>query len=266
MYAFDYVKPATVADAVAALGREDAQPIAGGQTLIPTLKARLAQPSVLVDLTGIAEMKGICEKGAAIAVGAATTHGALQHDPLVRAKIPALAALAGHVGDPQVRNRGTVGGSLANNDPAACYPAAALALGATLHTSSGRAIGADDYFQGMFDTALEEGELLVWVDFPVPGRAAYEKFEQPASRFAMVGVFVAEAPGGPRVAVTGAGEAGVFRWAEAEAALAGSFTAEAVAGLTHPADGLIGDLHATPAYRAHLIGVLTKRAVAKATG
>ncbi|MEM9781869.1 MAG: xanthine dehydrogenase family protein subunit M [Pseudomonadota bacterium] len=262
MYAFDYVKPASLQDAVAAMGREDAQAIAGGQTLIPTLKQRLAQPSVLVDLSGIAEMQGVCEKGNAIAVGAGTTHRALATDPLVQAKIPSLAALAGNVGDPQVRNRGTVGGSIANNDPSACYPAAAMALRAVMHTSTGRAIAADTYFQGMFDTALEEGELLVSIDFAVPETGNYQKFEQPASRFAMVGVYVAKFAEGVRVAVTGAGEGGVFRWAEAEQALSADFNAGAVAALKHPVEGMIGDLHATPDYRAHLIGVMTKRAVA----
>ncbi|MEO1467622.1 MAG: FAD binding domain-containing protein [Pseudomonadota bacterium] len=264
MYAFDYVKPATLQDAIAAMGREDAQAIAGGQTLIPTLKQRLAQPAVLVDLTGVAEMTGICEKDGAIAIGAATRHAAVASDALVTARIPGLAALAGQIGDPQVRNRGTIGGSLANNDPAACYPAAALGLGATFHTSTGRSIGADDYFQGMFETALDEGELLVSIDFPMPQASAYVKFEQPASRFAMVGVFVARMAGGARVAVTGASDGGVFRWAEAEAALASSFSADALAGLTLPADGMLGDLHATPEYRAHLVAVMTRRAIAAA--
>lgn len=264
MYAFDYVKPATLQDALAALAQEDAQAIAGGQTLVPTLKQRLAMPSILVDLTGIAEMKGICEGDGAISIGAATRHGEIETNELVRAKIPALAKLAGRVGDPQVRNRGTVGGSLANNDPSACYPAAALGLGATMVTSAGRRIEADDYFQGMFDTALEEGELLVSIDWPVPSRAAYMKFEQPASHFPLVGVFVAEHASGPRVAVTGASEGGVFRWTEAEAALAADFAPEAVADLKASADGLIGDMHASPDYRAHLIGVMTKRAVAAA--
>ncbi|MGF1551684.1 MAG: FAD binding domain-containing protein [Paracoccaceae bacterium] len=264
MYAFDYVKPTSLQEALNALAQEDAQPIAGGQTLIPTLKSRLAQPSILVDLTAIAEMRGICEGEGTVAIGAATRHGEVDASELVRSKIPALAKLASRVGDPQVRNRGTIGGSLANNDPSACYPAAALGLGATLKTSSGRAIVADDYFQGMFDTALEEGELLVSIDFPVPKRAAYMKFEQPASHFPLVGVFVAELADGARVAVTGASESGVFRWAEAEAALSSDFAPSAGEGLKASADGLIGDLHASPAYRAHLIGVMTKRAVAAA--
>lgn len=265
MYAFDYVKPTSLADAVAALAAEDAQAIAGGQTLIPTLKQRLAQPTVLVDVSGVREMQGICEGDGVLSIGAATTHGAVASDDTARRLIPALADLAGRVGDPQVRNRGTAGGSVANDDPSACWPAAALGLGATMVTSSGRRIHADDFFQGMFTTALEEGELLVSMDFPIPGRAAYAKFEQPASRFALVGVFVADFPGAPRVAVTGAGEDGVFRWAEAEAALASDFSADAVAGLAAPTVGMLSDMHAGAEYRAHLVGVMTKRAVAAAT-
>ncbi|MEM6358311.1 MAG: xanthine dehydrogenase family protein subunit M [Pseudomonadota bacterium] len=265
MYAFDYVKPTSLADAVAALAEDDAQAIAGGQTLIPTLKQRLAMPSKLVDLTAIAEIRGICEAdGGAIAIGAGTTHGEVASHALVTSKIPGLATLAGRIGDPAVRNRGTIGGSIANNDPSACYPSAALALGATLKTSAGREIGADDFFQGMFETALEEGELLTSIHFPVPHASAYMKFVQPASHFALVGVFVATTAGGVRVAVTGASESGVFRWSEAEAALDASFSADAVAGLKAPSDGMIGDIHATPEYRAHLIGVMTKRAVAAA--
>ncbi|MEM9764883.1 MAG: xanthine dehydrogenase family protein subunit M [Pseudomonadota bacterium] len=265
MYAFDYVKPTSLADAVAALAGEDAQPIAGGQTLIPTLKQRLAMPSKLVDLTGIEEIKGICAADdGGLAIGAGTTHGEVATNEMVTSKVPGLASLAGRIGDPAVRNRGTIGGSIANNDPSACYPAAALALGATLKTSTGREIGADDFFQGMFETALEEGELLTAVHVPVPEASAYEKFVQPASHFALVGVFVAKTAGGVRVAVTGASEGGVFRWTEAEQALSASFSADAVAGLKAPADGMIGDIHGTPAYRAHLIGVMTKRAVASA--
>ncbi|MEO0819465.1 MAG: xanthine dehydrogenase family protein subunit M [Pseudomonadota bacterium] len=264
MYAFDYVKPASIADAVAALKAEDAQPLSGGQTLIPTLKQRLAQPSVLVDLTGIAELKGITEQGDSIAIGAATTHGEIAGSAVIQSRIPGLADMAGRIGDPQVRNRGTIGGSLANNDPAACYPAAAIALGATFRTSAGRAIAADDYFQGMFTTALEEGEILTGVDLPVPAGSAYEKFLQPASHFALVGVFVARFASGVRVGVTGASEEGVFRWSEAEAALSANFSAGAVDALAASAEGLIGDIHATPDYRAHLVKVMTKRAAQKA--
>jgi len=264
MYAFDYVKPESLSDAIEALKAEDALAIAGGQTLIPTLKQRLSAPSVLVDLTGISEMKGVCEKEGAVSIGAGTRHAEVAGSDIVRSKIPALAALAGRIGDPQVRNRGTIGGSVANNDPSACYPAACLGLGATIHTSGGRSIGADDFFQGMFETALEEGELIVSIDFPVPAKAAYEKFLQPASHFALVGVFVSKGADGVRVAVTGASESGVFRWTEGEAALQGSFSADALSGLKVSEDGMIGDLHGTPAYRAHLVKVITGRAVSAA--
>ncbi|MEC9435497.1 MAG: FAD binding domain-containing protein [Pseudomonadota bacterium] len=261
MYNFEYLRPRSLAEAVEAMKGEDAQALSGGQTLIPTLKARLAQPSVLVDLTGLAELKGVSRMGDVLAIGAATRHADVAASAAARAAIPAVAALAGNIGDPAVRNRGTIGGSIANNDPAACYPSAALALGATIHTSAGRAIGADDFFQGMFETALDEGELVTRVDLPIPMAANYQKFEQPASRFALVGVFVARFAGGVRVAITGASESGVTRWEAAEAALTSSFSAEALSGLAFPADGLIGDIYGTPAYRAHLIAVLTRRAV-----
>jgi carbon-monoxide dehydrogenase medium subunit len=261
MYAFDFVKPATVADAVAALSAEGAQPLSGGQTLIPTLKQRLNQPAALVSLTGIDALKGVRLHGRHLAIGAATTHATVAAE--AGSVYPVLAALAGQIGDPAVRNRGTIGGSLANNDPSACYPAAVLASGATIVTNT-RQIAADDYFQGMFATALHEGEIITEVHFPVPEKAAYAKFLQPASRFALTAVFVAKFPDGVRVAVTGASEGGVFRWAEAEAALSADFRPEAVAGLKASANGMIGDLHGTPEYRAHLIGVMTKRAVAAA--
>ena len=261
MYEFEFVKPTTVADAVAALGEEEAQALGGGQTLIPTLKQRLAMPATLVSLTGIAEMKGIKAEGGTVTIGGGTTHGTVAKE--AASAYPALAALASNIGDPAVRNRGTIGGSLANNDPSACYPAAALASGATIVTSS-REIAADDYFQGMFTTALEDGEIVTAVRFPVPEKAAYIKFEQPASRFALVGVFVAKYADGVRVAVTGASEEGVFRWSEAEAALSSNFSASALDGLSVPADGMISDLHGSKEYRAHLVGVLTKRAVAAA--
>jgi carbon-monoxide dehydrogenase medium subunit len=260
MYNFDYVKPSSVADAVAALANEDAQAIAGGQTLVPTLKARLAQPSALVDLSGVAEMKGITISGGTVTIGGGTVHAAVENSAEVRGAFPALAELAGQIGDPQVRNRGTIGGSVANNDPAACYPAAVLGTGATVLTNA-REIAADDYFQGMFTTALDEGEIVTGVRFPVPQKAAYAKFVQPASRFALTAVFVAQFADGVRVAVTGASESGVFRWAEAEAALSQSFTADALKGLTVPADGMIGDIHGSAEYRAHLVAVMTRRAV-----
>jgi len=260
MYNFEFVQPASVAEAVAALKDDEAQPLSGGQTLIPTMKQRLNMPGTLVSLTGIPELVGVSVAGGVATIGGATTHAQVAAEA---GAYPALAALAGNIGDPAVRNRGTIGGSLANNDPAACYPAAALASGATIVTNA-REIAADDYFQGMFDTALEEGEIITGVKLPVPEVANYQKFEQPASRFSLVGVFVAKFADGVRVAVTGASEEGVFRWAEAEAALSGNFSADAVEGLTASADGLIGDLHGTPEYRAHLIKVLTKRAVAAA--
>ncbi|MGX9350000.1 FAD binding domain-containing protein [Shimia sp. W99] len=258
MYNFDFEKPTSVADAVAALAGEDAQALGGGQTLIPTLKQRLASPSKLVSLAGIADIKGVCmSDDGQVCVGGATVHA----DVAVNAgSYPALAALAGNIGDPAVRARGTIGGSLANNDPSACYPSAALASGATIVTNA-REIAADDYFQGMFATALEEGEIITEVRFPVPEAANYQKFEQPASRFALVGVFVAKYADGVRVAVTGASEEGVFRWSAAEEALSGNFSADAVPAAPS-ADGMINDLHGTAAYRAHLIAVLTKRAVA----
>ena len=262
MYNFEFEKPGTIADAVAALGEEDAQALGGGQTLIPTLKQRLAGPSTLVSLTGIAELQGVCTgDDGAVCVGGATTHASVAAE--TASLYPALAALAGQIGDPAVRNRGTIGGSLANNDPAACYPAAALGSGATIKTNS-REIAADDYFQGMFTTALEEGEIITEVRFPVPQKASYQKFLQPASRFALVGVFVAKYADGVRVAVTGASEEGVFRWSEAEAALAENFSGDALDGLSVPAEGMIADLHGSKAYRAHLVGVMTKRAVAAA--
>ncbi|MAC78984.1 MAG: carbon monoxide dehydrogenase [Rhodobacteraceae bacterium] len=260
MYEFEFMKAGTVDEAVAALGAEEAQALGGGQTLIPTLKQRLAMPAMLVSLTGIAGIKGVSSDGAVLSIGGGTTHGVVAAEA---GAYPALAALASHIGDPAVRNRGTIGGSLANNDPAACYPAAALASGATIVTNT-REIAADDYFQGLFTTALNEGEIITAVKFPIPMAAHYQKFVQPASRFAMVGVFVARFADGVRVAVTGASEGGVFRWAEAEAALSSHFAPDAVDGLTVDAEDMIGDIHGTKAYRAHLVGVMTRRAVAAA--
>lgn len=261
MYNFDIERPTSVADAVAALADEDAQALGGGQTLIPTLKQRLAAPSKLVSLTGISEMQGVTTNGGSIRIGGGTTHGTVAAE--VAGAYPALAELAAHIGDPAVRNRGTIGGSIANNDPSACYPAAALGSGATIITNS-REIAADDFFQGMFVTDLEEGEIVVAVSFPVPEKAYYYKFVQPASRFALVGVFVAKYSDGVRVAVTGASSDGVFRWSEAEAALSSNFSADAINGLSVSADDLIADLHGTADYRAHLITVLTARAVSAA--
>ena len=262
MYAFEIEKPSTIADAVLALSGEDTQALGGGQTLIPTLKQRLAAPEVLVSLSGVSEMVGICRNDAGeMCIGGATTHAAVAAGA---GAFPALAALASHIGDPAVRNRGTIGGSLANNDPSACYPAAALGAGATIKTNT-RDIAADDYFEGMFSTALDEGEIVTEVRFPVPEVANYQKFVQPASRFALVGVFVAKFADGVRIAVTGASEEGVFRWTEAEAALSADFSAEALSDLTVPADGMIADSHGSPAYRAHLVKVMTGRAVGAAT-
>jgi carbon-monoxide dehydrogenase medium subunit len=261
MYAFDFEKPATLADAVAALGHEGAQALSGGQTLLAAMKQRLNAPEKLVSLTGIAELKGVCAGDGGLTIGAATTHATVAAD--AAAHYPALAALAGQIGDPAVRNRGTIGGSLANNDPAACYPSAVLASGATIVTNT-REIAADDFFQGMFTTALHDGEIITAVKFPIPQKAAYAKFQQPASRFALTGVFVAKFAGGVRVAVTGASEGGVFRWTEAEQALSANFAPSALEGLSVSPDGMIGDLHGTPAYRANLVKVMTKRAVAAA--
>ncbi|MBO9477752.1 xanthine dehydrogenase family protein subunit M [Shimia sp. R11_0] len=262
MYNFEFEKPSTIADAVASLAEEDAMALGGGQTLLPTMKQRLASPSKVVSLKAIAEMQGICvADDGSVCIGGATTHVEVASGEEV---FPGLAALAAGIGDPAVRARGTIGGSLANNDPAACYPAAALGAGATIVTNA-RHIAADDYFQGMFTTALEEGEIITEVRFPIPQASNYQKFEQPASRFALVGVFVAKVADGVRVAVTGASEDGVFRWSEAETALSTNFTADAIAELTLSEDGMISDLHGTGAYRAHLVGVLTRRAVAAAS-
>ncbi|WP_135503374.1 FAD binding domain-containing protein [Roseovarius aestuariivivens] len=259
MYAFDIERPSTVSDAVKLLKESDEnQPLSGGQTLIPTLKQRLAAPEKLISLTGIDEMKGICEDDdGRLCIGAATCHADVAAGA---GKYPALAALARQIGDPAVRNRGTLGGSLANNDPSACYPSAVLGSGATVVTNS-REIAADDYFQGMFATALEEGEIITEVKFPVPEKACYMKFEQPASRFALVGVFVAKYADGVRVAVTGASEEGVFRWTEAEEKLNSDFSSSALEGMSPPADNMISDLHGSGAYRAHLVGVMARRAV-----
>ena len=244
MYAFDIERPATIDEAVAALGGE-AQALSGGQTLIPTLKARLASPSKLVSLSGISEMKGIRNEGGALWIGGATCHGDVAADSSYKA----LSELASHIGDPAVRNRGTIGGSIANNDPAACYPAAALASGATIITNR-REIAADDYFLGMFETALDEDEIVTAVKFPIPEKANYQKFVQPASRFALVGVFVAKTAQGVRVAVTGASNEGVHRWTAAEEAFSANFAASALDGLTVSADNMISDLHGSAEYRA----------------
>ncbi|WP_163851300.1 FAD binding domain-containing protein [Pseudooceanicola aestuarii] len=261
MHNFEFVKPGSVDEAVKALSDPDAVVLSGGQTLLPTMKARLAAPATLVSLTGIAGLDHITQGAGTLEIGGATPHARVAAE--AGASFPALAALAGRIGDPAVRNRGTIGGSVANNDPAACYPAAVLGTGATVITDR-REVAADDFFQGLFTTALEEGEIVTGVRFPVPRAAHYAKFEQPASRFALVGVFVARFDDAVRVAVTGAGQDGVFRWTEAETALAADFSEAALDGLTVPAEGMNTDLHGTGAYRAHLVGVMTARAVAGA--
>jgi aerobic carbon-monoxide dehydrogenase medium subunit len=265
MYNFDYQKPRNVADAAKAIGSaEDGKLLAGGMTLIPTLKQRLAKPSDLIDLGSIAELKGIKKDGNAIVVGAMTKHVEVATSDVVKGAIPALAHLAEMIGDPQVRNRGTLGGSIANNDPAADYPAAVVALNATVITNK-RKIAADEFFKGMFDTALAPDEIITAVSFPIPEKAGYEKFRNPASRYAVVGVFVAKTGSNVRVAVNGAGPV-VFRQKDMEAALAKSFAPDAVAAVQQSANGLNTDIHASAEYRAHLVTVMAKRAVQRATG
>jgi carbon-monoxide dehydrogenase medium subunit len=259
---FDYIRPKSLGDARKAYDAAgDARYIAGGQTLLPVMKQRLAQPASVIDLGGIAGLSGIQVEGKSLTIGAMTRHADVAASPDVRRLIPALAHLAGLIGDPQVRNRGTMGGSLANNDPSADYPAAVLGLGATVLTDS-RSIAADEFFDGLFTTSLEESEIIRAISFPVPERAHYEKFAHPASRFALVGVMVSKGAEGVRVAATGAGQTCVFRVPEMEAALAKSFTAAAIEGITVPADDMIADMHASGAYRAQLVGVLARRAVA----
>jgi carbon-monoxide dehydrogenase medium subunit len=259
MYDFAYHKPGSVADAVKLLADPDAKAISGGHTLLPALKHRLNKPSALVDLSGIAELKGIKRVGNAIVIGALTRHVEVANSAEVKAAIPALAYMASHIGDVQVRNRGTIGGSVSNNDPAADYPAAVLGLGATIHTSS-RKIAADDFFLGMFTTALEPGEILTAVEFPIVDKAGYAKMKNPASRYVMAGVFVSKAGGAVRVAVNGAGPC-VFRQADMEAALAANWSADAVAGVKQAPDDLNSDIHGSAEYRAHLVTVMAKRAV-----
>jgi carbon-monoxide dehydrogenase medium subunit len=261
MYDFSYSKPSAIADAAGILSADaEAKALAGGMTFIPVLKQRLNKPSAVVDLHGLG-LTGIRLEGDHLVIGAMTTHGAVAQSDVVKKAIPSIAHLAGQIGDRQVRYRGTIGGSLANNDPSACYPSAVLALGATIKTNT-RSLSPEEFFQGMFTTALEPGELITEVHFPIPERAAYQKFPNPASRYAMVGVFVAKFPSGVRVAVTGAGQNGVFRHAAFEAALSNSYTPDAINGITTDPETLNGDIHASAAYRAHLIGVMTKRAVA----
>ena len=264
MYPFRYHRPRTLADALATLaGAEDGKLLAGGMTLLPTMKQRLAAPSDLVDIGGIEALGGIRRDGDALVLGALARHGEVAASATVREAIPALAALAEGIGDPQVRNRGTLGGSVANADPAADYPAALLALGATVHTDR-RRIEADDFFTGLFETALEEEEAITAVAFPVARQAAYVKFPNPASRYAIVGVFVARGADAVRVAVTGAAGS-VFRVPEMEDALAADFTPEALAGIAVSHDEMNEDIHASADYRAHLVTVMARRAVAAAS-
>jgi aerobic carbon-monoxide dehydrogenase medium subunit len=262
MYSFSYVKAKSLKEAGEFISaNEDAKLLAGGMTLIPTLKTRLAQPSHLVDIAGLAELAGIEAKDGWLRIGAATRHNEVAASAIVRKEIPALAYLAGLIGDPQVRNCGTLGGSVANNDPAADYPAAVLGLAATVVTTR-REIAADKFFQGLFATVLEPGEIIVKIAFPVPKRAAYAKFAHPASGYAMAGVFIAETAGAVRVAVTGAGP-GVFRWEAAEAALKKEMSETALAAVELKADDLNQDIHASREYRANLVRVMAKRAVAE---
>ena len=263
MYAFNYERPANLAAAQALLAA-GGNALAGGQTMIAAMKQRLQQPETVVDLGAISTLAGIRKEGNNLVIGAMTRHQDVADNAEVRQHIPALAALADGIGDKQIRTMGTLGGSVANNDPAACYPSAVLALGATVHTDK-RTIAADDFFHGMYATALDAGELITAISFPIPKKAAYAKFRQPASRFALVGVFVAQTAAGARVAITGAGN-GVFRHAGLEAALNASFTPEAVTKVAIDASELNADLHASAAYRAHLITVQTQRAVKQANG
>ena len=262
MQAFNYQTPGSVADAAKAAAGAEAKLLAGGQSLLASMKLGLTAPETLIDLGQIAELKGIKVDKDKVTIGAMTTHAAVAASADVKKAIPALAALAGEVGDRQVRNRGTLGGSLANNDPAADYPAAVLGLGATIHTNQ-RTIAGDSFFKGLYETALADGEIITAVSFPIPEKAAYQKFKQPASRFALVGVFVSKSKQGVRVAVTGAGPV-VFRVKALEDKLAASWSAAACDSVTLPATGLNTDLHGSADYRAALIPVLAGRAVAAA--
>jgi carbon-monoxide dehydrogenase medium subunit len=258
-----YHRPASVAEAVKLAGAHgDDRLLAGGQSTLPSVRLGLLAPTGWIDLAGIAELRGIRVEGNALVIGSMTPHAEVAASADVKSRIPALAQLAGGIGDRQVRNRGTIGGSLANSDPAACYPAGVLGLGATMQTDR-RGIPADDFFKGLYETALVPGEIITAVRFPVPEKAAYVKFRQPASRFAIVGVFVAKAAGGVRVAVTGAGPC-AFRVKALEDKLNAKFAPESCDGVAVPASGLNSDIHASAEYRAHLIGVLAKRAVAAA--
>lgn len=263
MYQTTYHRPATLDEAIKLGSNDEAKYLSGGQTLIPTMKQRLASPESLVDLSGLSELQGIRADGGSLSIGAGMTHADVASSAQVREMIPALADLAGGIGDPHVRNMGTLGGSVANNDPSADYPAAVLALNATIYTNK-REISADSFFNGLFETVLEEGEIITRISFPVPSKANYQKFDSPASRYALVGVFAAQTDGNCRVAVTGAGNDGVFRMEAAESALSASWSADAVGESRPDPDDMIVDLHGTGEYRAHLVNVLAKRAVTAA--
>jgi aerobic carbon-monoxide dehydrogenase medium subunit len=265
MYNFTFHRPTTVRQAAGLLGRNpEAKLLAGGHSLIPVMKQRLASPTALIDLALVEGMTGVEQKGRSVVIGAMTRHADVANSTVLQQVLPGLAAVPGAIGDPQVRNRGTIGGSIANNDPNADYPAACLGLGATIITNK-RRIAADDFFTGMFSTALEDGEIIVKISFPIAKKAAYEKFKHPASGFALVGVFASKRGSDIRVAVTGAGANGVFRVKSFEEALKKRFAAKSLEGMTIPATGMNSDIHASPEYRAHLVGVLARRAVAKAT-
>jgi aerobic carbon-monoxide dehydrogenase medium subunit len=266
MYAFTFHRPQTVRQAAGLLTKNgDAKLLAGGQTLLPTMKLRLAGPPQVVDMTLVEGLTGIELAGRSIAIGAMTTHNEVNTSPVVQQAAPVLAKLAGMIGDPAVRHRGTIGGSVANNDPNADYPAACLGLGATIVTNK-RRIKADDFFTGMFSTVLEPTEIITKVIFPLPKKAAYQKFRNQASRFALVGVFVSKRGSEIRVAVTGAGSNGVFRVKSFEEALKKRFSPKSLEGMTIPADGMNADIHGSAEYRAHLVSVLARRAVAEAIG
>ncbi|WP_136657710.1 xanthine dehydrogenase family protein subunit M [Nitratireductor sp. XY-223] len=261
MYKTNYHRASSVEEAASLIaGADDGKLLAGGQTLIPTMKQRLAAPSDVVDLRHIADLKGISVAGSQVTIGAGTTHADVANSAEIRSACPALADLASHIGDPHVRNMGTIGGSIANNDPAADYPAAMVALGATIHTNS-REISADDFFVGMFETALNDGEIITAVSFNAPEKAAYQKFPNPASRYAMTGVFVAKGAGGVRVGVTGAGSDGVFRATDMEAALGANFSGGALDATSVDSSGMLSDLHGSSDYRANLVKVMARRAV-----
>ncbi|MBX6426242.1 MAG: xanthine dehydrogenase family protein subunit M [Variibacter sp.] len=264
MYAFDFHRPTTLRQAVSLLAKsEDAKLLAGGHSLIPVMKLRLASPRTLIDLSQIQELTGVELKGRSLVIGAMTRHRDVANSPIVQEAMPGLAAVPASIGDPHVRNRGTIGGSIANNDPNADYPAACLGLGATIITNK-RKIPADEFFTGLFETALEPDEIITKVSFPITRKCAYEKFKHPASGFALVGVFVAKRGSEVRVAVTGAGASGVFRVPSFEEALKKRFAPKSLEGLSISPEGLASDIHASAEYRAHLVGVMARRATAKA--